>query len=127
MKKLLIIFIAFMFLAGQSTWSVTWHYCANHLSSVELVTSSTNKNPSCSYCKTNKPCCEDVVQVVEGQQYHPQSLSFIYKAPFFSVLYTFFIPTANQLQSPIIKGFALTKLIDDGDIPIFLRHRQFRL
>lgn len=125
MKKIIVAFMALLFLLNQSTWAVTLHYCSNQLTSIALTNGS--KPAYCNFCKVSKPCCEDVIQVSEGDDFHPQGISLQYKVSPIIVQYTVELPTINQVKLTSVFSLNEKTLIDDGDIPIYLIHRQFRL
>ncbi|MCU0430572.1 MAG: hypothetical protein MUF42_11440 [Cytophagaceae bacterium] len=125
MRIALSIFISTLVLFHQTSFGLEFHYCSDKLSSISLYSDKSSDSSGCGVCTKANSCCQNIVQVNEVQQVHPQvlqvKLSAVAVLSFYSVFFSVNIDCPKQALQP----FSLA--VVDDEPPRYLKHRQFRL
>ena len=70
MKKLFILFLAFLFLAVSSGLAVEIHHCIGKISDITLIPSGKHTCEKCGMAKGKNECCKDELKFVKLQDSH---------------------------------------------------------
>ncbi len=84
MKKVLTIFIAFLYLVVSSGFALEIHHCMGKVADVSLLPSAVDRCGNCGMKKGANECCKDELKLVKLQDAHK------------------LIPTDYQLHMPVV-------------------------
>jgi len=128
MKKLFLFCFSLLFIAASSGASINIHYCRGKVSAVSL---SILPTPSCGCGKkaTKKACCKNETKLVKMQDDARQP-EFVNDHSFKPVValplqyLPVIVPVETNANS---HSLYVTDPPDDASVPLYLRHRVFRL
>ena len=130
MKRVVIIFLMFLYLLPAIGVTVSAHYCGGKLASISLNPFDTKHKCACGSKKMKKNCCKDVVNTFElyEDQKRPQpillNLGAIAIAHHVVASATPFNYNSPMLSAEYEHG---PHPPDDLKHPLYLRHRVFRI
>jgi hypothetical protein len=128
MKKLFLFFFSFIFIAASSGASLNIHYCRGKVSAVSL---SILPAPSCVCGKKapKKSCCKTETKLVKMQEDASQpEYTADHSFPKILALPIIWLPITEAFFSSELTSFLREAGPPDATgVPLYLRHRVFRL
>ena len=131
MKKLLITVLAVFYLGVSSGATVHFHYCMGELIEWGLSNDSSKGADDCSNCGMKKgvseDCCKDQKQELKLKESQKVSLS-IFQAKIFAVEPIIYPIMRVKALPPVSEQYSYNNPIpQSGNIPAFIRNRNFRI
>jgi hypothetical protein len=128
MKKLFLFCFSLLFIAASSGASISIHYCRGKVSAVSLSLLS-DPGCACGKKKPKKSCCKTETKLVKMQDdtrqpefVNDHSFTQVVALPLQDIHVT--IPVESNSNSP---SFSVADPPDAALVPLYLRHRVFRL
>ena len=135
MKRILVLFIALVYFAVSSGFTVHLHYCMGHFVDATF-TNTENESHECTHCGMTKKiggngCCHDQHKIIKSDVDHslvkqlempvPAAFSAILPASYFSAHQPVFVTKAVAIS------FRAHAPPDPDDCPLFLKMRNLRI
>lgn len=127
MKKLVAIFIAFLYIAVGSGFTVNMHYCMGKLAAVKL---QAHADKHCNKCGKSGKCCKDEIKFCKADFSHEAAAKVQVNT----------VPAVKDLTLPVIilpvppvaaihqfTAYNLHGPPGQGAIPLFIQHCAYRI
>jgi hypothetical protein len=128
MKKIIIIFLLFIYTATAFGIAINYHYCGGHLSGVKVLNFGGNGGCKCNPANMPKDCCKDKMLYFKGDNHKSSTVSVIVLPGSFAID----VPvTTNTLL--LHKEFCIPAVLTFGFVrqkspqPLFLINNVFRI
>lgn len=128
MKRITAIFIAILYVALTSGFTVNVHYCMGRLASIGLQSVPDNKCNKCGKSGKSGHCCKDEFKYCKVTETHQHAKVLQHTA---SSAIDLQLPVKTIMAVPGIPAIAILSLYDHhdppdpGEVPLFLRHCIF--
>lgn len=127
MKRFAIILLIAFFGLSQSVQGVHLHFCSDQLAAIDFINLEQKSSGTCGACSKAKSCCSDVVQIFQRDAFSHAVNSIEIKAPVLVPSFVYHTFLYNRLICEVKNSQNFIHPVPDGDIPIYLLHRQFRI
>lgn len=135
MKRIFVLFIAMVYFAVSSGFTVHMHYCMGHFVDASF-TDTDNEQHECTHCGMTKKkggngCCHDQHKIIKSDVDHSLAKQLEMPAPF---SFTAILPVTDFpvyqavfLSKPVAATFRAHAPPDPDDCPLFLKMRNLRI